>query len=238
MARKLKLDNALLKRQKQKEKKRIQTKKIRCRILIVCEGEKTEPQYFKAFKTINNQSFTYEVDARGTGYNTLSLVNEAIRLRESASTPYDSVWAVFDRDIFTEATFNQAINVAIKSNINVAWSNEAFELWYLYHFHNRVTPMTRNEYKLKIEEAVNNSPSYKKKKKFVYEKNNRENYHIMTTYGKQGNAINWARAQHLSYTDSRYSKQNPCTTVYQLVLQLLNRDDKLISRVMAKINAT
>lgn len=59
MANIIKIDNAVLKRHKQKERKTI--KKISCRILIVCEGEKTEPNYFKAFKVINNESFVIEI---------------------------------------------------------------------------------------------------------------------------------------------------------------------------------
>ena len=34
-------------------------------------------------------------------------------------------------------------------------------------------------------------------------------------------------AKHLEYADSRYANQNPCTTIYQLVRQLLGRDEKL-----------
>ena len=67
MARKIKIDNAVLKRLERKQQKEIKCKKILCRILIVCEGEKTEPQYFKKFKAKNNNSFTYEVKC--TAYN-------------------------------------------------------------------------------------------------------------------------------------------------------------------------
>lgn len=238
MANIIKIDNALLKRQKQKEKKRSQRKKTSCRILVVCEGTKTEPLYFKAFKTINNESFTYEVNAEGKGFNTVSLVKEAIRLKElaeKAGKPYDSVWAVFDKDSFSERVFNDAIKLAERNDINAAWSNEAFELWYLYHFHNRVTAMSRDEYKKAISDAVNKSSGYKNKRKYEYKKNDKENYLIMTKYGSQEDALRWAEAGHNQYKGSQYAKYNPCTTVYKLVLQLLNRDKNLIAQVMEKI---
>lgn len=47
MARKIKIDNAVLKRRVRKEQKRkIEFKSKRKFYLIVCEGEKTEPNYF------------------------------------------------------------------------------------------------------------------------------------------------------------------------------------------------
>lgn len=239
MARKIKIDNALIKRQRRKEANRTVVKKISCRILIICEGEKTEPNYFRSFEKINNESFTYEVSAEGVGSNTIAVVDEAIRQKqqaESTSMPYDSVWAVFDKDSFSKQRFNAAIIKANDNGINVAWSNEAFELWYLYHFYNRITAMHRSGYQKAISDAVNSSDNLSRKNKYKYVKNASNNYEIMKEYGNQENAINWAREQHQTYTDEKYADHNPCTTVYLLVLQLLNRDKELIDKVMKKIN--
>ena len=236
MARKIKIDNAILKRFEQKKQKA--SKKISCRILIVCEGEKTEPNYFKKFKLTSNNSFTYEVHCEGCGEGTMKVVDTAIEKfnkAERSSQPFDSVWAVFDKDNFTN--FNVAIEKAEKNNINVAWSNEAFELWYLYHFHNRITAMNRNEYKKAISSAVINTGKWKNKRPYVYQKNDENNYDIMNTYGNMRNAINWAKKQHQTFTGKDYASQNPCTTVYKLVLQLLNEDKELIETVMNKINS-
>lgn len=46
MARKIKIDNAILKRRQHSAPKR-KVRVINCNILIVCEGEKTEPNYFR-----------------------------------------------------------------------------------------------------------------------------------------------------------------------------------------------
>lgn len=46
--------------------------------LIVCEGERTEPDYFKAFRMT-----TATVKAVGQAMNTISLVNKAISIREA-----------------------------------------------------------------------------------------------------------------------------------------------------------
>lgn len=236
MANIIKVDNALLRRQKQKEKRVAKNRKVPCRILIVSEGEKTEPNYFRKFCVQHNAMFVYEVTCEGTGENTVKVVDKAISLRDSQIVPYDSVWAVFDRDSFPTQNFNAAISKANANGINVAWSNEAFELWYLYHFQNRVTAMNRDDYKAAISKAINNTGKWKGKKPYKYAKNDEQNYAIMTTFGDMDVAIKNAQKQHASFTDAYYASHNPCTTVYKLVLQLLNRDKELIDSVMRKIN--
>lgn len=46
-AKKIKIDNASWKFRKQSQRR--EKKVIRCSVLIVCEGTKTEPNYFEAF---------------------------------------------------------------------------------------------------------------------------------------------------------------------------------------------
>ena len=55
-------------------------------ILIVCEGEKTEPHYFEAIKNCfsTNTLETYNIDIEGTGTNTLQVVEIADNLRKNA----------------------------------------------------------------------------------------------------------------------------------------------------------
>ena len=61
-----------------KEKQR----EIKISFLIVCEGAKTEPNYFQKFKKkLGNVIF--EIDCEGKGYNTLKVVEEAIKLRDN-----------------------------------------------------------------------------------------------------------------------------------------------------------
>lgn len=86
--------------------------------------------------------------------------------------------------------------------------------------------------KIKIDHA---SPKYKSKKKYKYAKKDPNNYEIMTTYGSMENALQFAEAKHLSYTDTRYAIQNPCTTVYRLVKQLLGKDEELNAELIAEI---
>lgn len=105
----------------------VNTRALKERFLVVCEGEKTEPNYFKRFRVPGRI-----VDVYGAARNTVSLVRETLRLRDLEK--YDQVWCVFDKDSFPSQNFNAAITLARAHNIGVAYSNEAFELWYLLHF--------------------------------------------------------------------------------------------------------
>jgi hypothetical protein len=117
-------------------------------ILIVCEGENTEPTYFDQFKV---KSAT--VKSVGTGYNTVSLVKRAKEIADSGE--YDQVWCVFDKDQFPDQDFNQAIMIAESYNYGVAYSNQAFEYWLILHLDDHQGGrMSRDSYNDKINELL------------------------------------------------------------------------------------
>ncbi len=211
---------------------------IECRILIVCEGEKTEPKYFKSFNKKNNGVFVVDLSISGGGINTIQVVDEAIRLKEIAdkkNLPYDVVWAVFDRDSFKADKFNAAITKASAYNVQCAWSNEAFELWYLLHFEYRNTPMSRKEYQGRIEYHINNSPLYKKKKAYKYKKNEESHFDDMCKFGNIENAINNAERLSKLFNDEKYATHNPNTQVFKLVRQLLGRDKEFNDFIKSRV---
>ena len=112
-----------------KQTKKNKSRELAIYFLIVCEGEKTEPNYFKSFpKKIGK--YVYNIEFEGGGISTLKVVEKAIELRNDSKQKYDRVWAVFDRDSFNANSFNSAILKAKANNIGCAWSNEAFELWF------------------------------------------------------------------------------------------------------------
>lgn len=235
MARKIKLTADLAKGfSKKRTPKR--PRYIEGRILVVCEGVRTEPNYFRSFNKKHNGVFVVDMDFAGGGINTIQVVDEAIRLKmkaEKGKKPYDAVWAVFDKDSFLPGRFNAAIMKAEANGISVAWSNEAFELWYLLHFEYRNTGMSRTEYQDAIVRHINAALNYKSKKTYKYKKNDAQHYAEMTTYGDMEQAIENAKNLDTLYNDQQYAKHNPRTLVYKLVVQLLGRDkefnDKLVS---------
>lgn len=102
-------------------------KLVKPSILIVCEGQNTEPSYFRRFRL---SSATIKVV--GEGCNTISLVNRAAEIMQQ--NDYDQIWCVFDKDDFPDEDFNNAIVIAEAKGMFVACSNQAFEYWIILHF--------------------------------------------------------------------------------------------------------
>ena len=213
---------------------------IRCHILIVCEGEKTEPNYFRSFSMMENSSgLVYQVDTQGGKISTTQVVDKAIALKqeaEKAKKPYDAVWAVFDRDDFKATTFDKAINKANQNGIGCAWSNEAFELWYVYHFDNRNTSMSRKDYEDIITKRVRGAGYCNGNKKYTYLKNNPKMRSILRDCKCDENlAIKYAERQSKTFIDNKFHDHNPCTMEYKLVRQLIGKDKAFINIVKSKL---
>lgn len=230
MARTTKVPNHLKKRlERQEQKRREGVRMQRQYVLIVCEGAKTEPLYFEAFKADLPkgvlQNTTLEVE--GEGRNTLSLIEEVIEIRKrrekAMGRPYDQVWAVFDRDSFPAQSFNNAIFKARDTNpgIRCAWSNEAFELWYLLHFEFFQDAASRSQYQARLEQAISRRLGHR----FTYLKNDRGMYGLLKEHGSRSQAIAWAAALEKRHAGENFAHHNPCTTVYKLVQELIKLTD-------------
>lgn len=111
------------------------------RVLVLCEGKNTEPQYLHGLRRWFKNTLVEVVipDTRGVP---LTLVQEAKKLRDDAALrakrnrdgflSYDRVWCVFDVD--EHPNLERAINMAQDNGIELAISNPCFELWLLLHF--------------------------------------------------------------------------------------------------------
>lgn len=182
------------------------------RFLIVCEGAKTEPNYFQGFRVL-----PLVVDAVGAGRNTLSLVDEAIRLKgekeaeahRRGNPSYDQTWCVFDRDSFGADDFNSAIRKAEAAGFHVAYTNQAFELWYLLHFDDHRAALHRHQY----EDILGDRLGHK------YHKNSPTMYAEL--HSQQTEAIRRAESLLTEYGANHNPQQdNPCTTIHLLVKAL------------------
>lgn len=227
MAKRVEISKDRLQRFSRKDSKRkVNTRNKRKYYLIVCEGTKTEPNYFEALKEDLPKGVltAYQIDIEGTGRNTRSLITEAKRIKESyqyqTGRPVDKLWVVFDKDGFTANDFNSAIQQCDTSvpKIGCAWSNEAFELWYLLHFNYYNTPIDRTKYQKLIEQNL----QPKIGKAYRYQKNSREMYQLLKQHGDQEMAIrNAERLTQLYEGQKDYANQNPCTMVFELVKELM-----------------
>jgi hypothetical protein len=232
MARKIKIEPAIAKiRERREFRRKINTKTKRKRYLIVCEGEKTEPNYFESLKLSLPKGVLEVVDFRiiGEGFNTESLVQQAITLgkkwESESGREIDKLWVVFDKDSFLPAAFNNAIQLCINTpKTEAAWSNEAFEIWYLLHFEFYNTGISRDSYKQRIQANFRDNGL----DGFIYAKNRKDMFELLSKYGNLNLAIKHAKNLDDSYSGARdYANQNPCTMVYRLVSELFNLDKSL-----------
>lgn len=122
--------------------------------LIICEGENTEPWYFKSFPLGNAQ-----VESYGLGRSKTALVEYVLEiLRADEDSTEKEAWVVFDMDktpgelAQQKEDFNHAIQLAQKHGLNVAYSNDCFELWFVLHYQYLDMSLSRNQYYKRLSE--------------------------------------------------------------------------------------
>jgi len=118
------------------------------RILIVCEGRKTEPEYFDALRRAERRPLQLEIVAAGSPK---TVVERAVELQKEARLQakrdpflaFDEVWCVFDID--EHPGVPDAKQQARDNRIELAISNPCFELWALLHFQDRQAHIERTK---------------------------------------------------------------------------------------------
>ena len=188
--------------------------------LIACEGEETETNYFEAIKKILPREMIHRVTIKGTARNTRSLVEYTPKLvdarRKSDYPPFYKIWVVFDRDSFNPSDFDNAISMIESKSTSreqwqAAWSNEAFELWYILHFRSQAGgALHRQEYQSILETEMQHP----------YKKNAEDMFDILKPRVVQ--AIERANIALQLQNGKPYHEQNPATTVHLLVKELLS----------------
>lgn len=179
----------------------------RRRVLIYCEDSKSSADYLKCFPVDGQR---VEVKVVGTGMNTDSLVKAAIKAKEEArerKESYSQVWCVFDRDSFPLKNYSVAFELAEANTIKLAWTNEAFEFWYLLHFDYIDSAISRKDYAKKLSER---GIKYKKTDYHFYKK----------IKDKQDVAIKNAKKLERYWNESgcRFpERENPSTNIHKLV---------------------
>ena len=185
-------------------------------VLVVCGG-KTEQIYFDIFKqkfkpSLGNIIIVTALKAQ----NPIQIVEYAINIRQQKNS-YNSVWCVFDKDDFPD--FDEAIDYAKQNGIYTAYSNQAFEIWFINHYRRLYTSLHRNKYKDELNKFLS----------FPYDKDHGTITRVcdtILTENKLKEAIKNTRygyEYHKTYTKSKKaSEYESCTTIFMLVRDLLN----------------
>ena len=183
--------------------------------LIVCEGRKTEPNYFNGLKRKINEKYGNKVDVlipnidvKGTGMNTTSLVKYTQKTVNHANKVYGQVWVVFDKDDYNDEQFNSAID---NCNYNVAWSNPNFELWLLAHFKKINRCISKNDVLQEL------SKEFQRNGLGDYTKNDANIFDKVTGEGKLHIAIKNCEYMEELNKDGQASQRNPMTKAHKIV---------------------
>ncbi len=118
---------------------------------------------------------------------------------------------VFDKDDFPDDDFNRAIEIAEEASLQVAYSNQAIELWFLLHYNLIQGAMHRKYYSARITSLT--GIQYSKEQGFATSL-----YRILLS--RQATAIKNAKAIMKQMEGVSPALAESSTTVYRLVEEL------------------
>jgi len=195
----------------------IEIKEERKYFLIVSEGTRTEPIYFKYLASLLPPNLVNTIEVNGAGDNTVNVVRKAIALRNKRRSnrnmpPYDEVWAVYDKDDFPAKRYNGAIFLADSEGIKSAHSNQSFELWYVLHYEYLQSALHRTDYIRKLTGHMG----------LPYTKNTPRVVEQLLKTGNVNQAIERAKSLEIIHVGKTPTDSCPHTSVYKLV-ETLNR---------------
>lgn len=181
-------------------------------VLIVCEGEKTEPEYFTGLKQAYRLSSANIRISPAEGSDPVSIVKYALE----SGHEFDRVFCVFDRD--GHQNYQQALDrvanspLGRKGKLIAITSIPCFEIWVLLHFGYTTASFVVSGGRSACDNVIRaireHMPEYEKALAGLYERLQPRADHAVTN----GNRL----ARHNRDTRS----ENPATRVHELVAYL------------------
>lgn len=112
---------------------------IKTTILIIGEGQKTEPNYFFELRLEDDVTARFSVTVKkGHGRSPEQVIEEILSHKQRAENRgeyYDEVWCVLDVEgPDKRESLERAMAVARQNDITLCLSNPCFEVWLLAHF--------------------------------------------------------------------------------------------------------
>jgi len=193
------------------------------RILIVSEGSKTEPNYFREIRAaFRLHTANVAVQPSDLGTAPIQVVQYAKELFETGDRhkniqrrAFEQVYAVFDRDdhasYFNALQLAESLDGKLKNDakqwvrFNAVASVPSFELWLLLHFEDIQAPLHRDDVLRRLKRYL---PGYEKGAVRVF----------TTTRERLATAIQ--RAEALAARNTAYTAPEPYTAVVDLVKRL------------------
>lgn len=218
-------DNSPRERHKKQLERKLGRRASFDRILIVSEGSKTEPNYFKEIRaSYRLHAANVEVQPGELGTAPIQVVRYAKELFESGdrykniqSRAFEQVYAVFDRDdhdsYFDALRLAETLNGKLRNDskkpivFKAIASVPSFEFWLLLHYEDIQASLHRNEV---IRRLRNHIPGYQKG--------------AVSTFSTTSVNLPTAteRAERLAERFTAYDAPEPYTAMAELVKLLTN----------------
>jgi len=216
-------DNTPKERQRRQLERKLARRASYDRILIVSEGSKTEPNYFKEIRaTFRLHTANVEVQPSELGTEPIQVVQYAKELFENGDRhkqvqprAFEQVYAVFDRDehrsYFDALKLAESLDGKLRNDnrqpvrFKAIASIPSFELWLLLHYEDIQAPIHRNEVMARLKHHI---PGYEKGAGGAF----------ATTCDRLETATQ--RAQALAAKFKPYSDPEPFTGLHELVALL------------------
>lgn len=205
-------------------------KKPLIKILIVCEGEKTEPMYFKDLIEYYDLLTASVIDVSGDcGSSPMCVVRHAKeqqKIMMEQGAPYDKIYVVIDKDAHVD--YLSALDVIRRSQPNKTWvavnSIPCFEYWLLLHY----TYSTKEYKSLPGNSSGNQIVSELKKYIKEYEKATKGIF-LKTLNSLESKNLNEVITKAKSSLQAAESSgtDNPSTRVHELIEKLMELKEEM-----------
>lgn len=218
-------DDLFKKRREARKKRQHEYKNPKANsFLIVTEGERTEPLYFKGIQKLIKEKIGGMIDVieiplidiHGEGCATGKLLEITERIVKEAKVIYQNIWVVFDKDEFED--FDQAIQDGSNKGYKMAWSNQSFEYWLYLHFHYSDVALHRDVWNEKLDSIFEQYQLGDG----TYQKNYKDIYKLVNSFDGVNTAIKNSKRRMASFKEGvdKPSEYDPGTMVYKLVQEL------------------
>ena len=192
--------------------------------MIVSEGSKTEPLYFKEIKNAHRlQTANVEVHPSALGTEPIQVVRYAKQLFEAGdphkrirTRAFEKVFAIFDRDdhksYFDALKLARSLDGKLRNDakqpveFKAIASVPCFELWLLLHYEDIRHPLHRDEVLTRLKQHI---PGYDKGASGIF----------ATT--KVNLDVANQRARHLAALSAAFDDTEPSTDIFELVELLI-----------------
>ncbi len=188
---------------------------VKTRILIVGEGQETEPNYFRGLRDEPSVKERFAITVKGAhGFSQDAVVKETIKYRDRGD--YDEVWCIIDVEGTSKTEhLTAACELAADNKITMWLSNPSIEVWFLLHLVKQARPYADGdaaEQELQKHWSKHFSHDYQKSDDSIY-------FTLRPLLATAIENAQWVLEKHHRAASSRNC--NASTDLYRAVLRLM-----------------